>query len=100
MMQWYGMKGNGKGMSTGKCKIEDVMYLLKWKLPSRQDRGEESSIYIAGLPEDTTDLDLYKIFAVFGSIHINGVKTMRSEDGKTCKGIGFVNYIDAGSAQA
>merc|ERR1719160_638654 len=81
-----------------------MMYGLKYKLPGKgEGKGEsteDASIYIAGLPDDTTDLDLYKIFSSFGRIHTNGVKAMLSDDGKTCKGIGFVNYIDAESARA
>ncbi|CAE8622168.1 unnamed protein product, partial [Polarella glacialis] len=54
---------------------------------------------IAGLPIDTTDLDLYKIFAPFGALFPKGVRAMLHPDG-TCKGIGFVNFLDSACLEA
>lgn len=59
----------------------------------------ECQIYAKNLPADTTDLDLYKLFAPFGAVAPSGTKAMLNEDG-TCKGFGFVDYVDPISAQA
>lgn len=59
--------------------------------------NSENSLYIAGLPSDTNDYFLYRLFSPLGSIAPKGVHAMLNEDG-TCKGIAFVNYLDSASA--
>lgn len=59
--------------------------------------SSENSLYIAGLPSDTNDSHLYRLFSPLGSIAPKGVHVMLNEDG-TCKGIAFVNYLDSASA--
>jgi len=59
--------------------------------------NSENALYIAGLPSDTNDYYLYRLFSPLGSIAPKGVHTMLNEDG-TCKGIAFVNYLDSASA--
>jgi len=61
--------------------------------------NDENALYVANLPADTTDLDLYKIFAPFGAIAPKGVRAMLNED-TSCRGIGFVNFLDPMAAQA
>merc|ERR1719191_59310 len=69
-------------------------------LPGTQDfSNDENALFIAGLPADTTDLDLYKIFGSFGAIPPRGVRAMLGDDGM-CKGFGFVNYVEAGAMEA
>merc|ERR1712232_148642 len=58
----------------------------------------DGQVYVSNLPVDTTDVDLYKLFCGFGPIAPNGVKAMLNEDG-TCKGIGFVDFLDPAAAQ-
>jgi len=60
--------------------------------------NDEGAIYISGLPADTTDLDLYEIFAPFGPIPFKGVRAMMKEGGQ-CKGYGFVNFLTAEAAR-
>merc|ERR1712032_792936 len=55
--------------------------------------GAECQLYIANLPPDMTDLDLFRIFAPFGAIASSGVKAMCNEDG-SCKGSGFVDFFE------
>uniref|UniRef100_A0A7S1KW41 RRM domain-containing protein n=1 Tax=Alexandrium catenella TaxID=2925 RepID=A0A7S1KW41_ALECA len=62
-------------------------------------RPEDQCVYIRGLPSDTTDLDLYKLFAVFGAIPHRGVKAMKNQDG-TCTSVGFVDFTTPEAAQA
>merc|ERR1712192_79757 len=58
-----------------------------------------NALYVAGLPDDTTDVDLYHIFSGFGAIPPRGIRTMMNEYG-TCKGIAFVNYVHPESLQS
>mmetsp|Transcript_127668 Transcript_127668/g.361304 ORF Transcript_127668/g.361304 Transcript_127668/m.361304 type:complete len:269 (+) Transcript_127668:67-873(+) len=67
-------------------------------LPGSGRKPEENSLYITGLPYNTTNLDLYKIFAPFGAIPATGVKAALGPDG-TCSGVGFVDFNDPACAQ-
>lgn len=58
----------------------------------------DSALYVAGLPPDATDFHLYRLFSPLGAIAPKGVRAMTGEDG-TCKGIGFVNYLERQSAE-
>eukprot|EP00927_Polykrikos_kofoidii_P068670 TRINITY_DN639_c0_g2_i1.p1 TRINITY_DN639_c0_g2~~TRINITY_DN639_c0_g2_i1.p1 ORF type:complete len:246 (+),score=37.46 TRINITY_DN639_c0_g2_i1:83-820(+) len=62
--------------------------------------NDDSTIFVSGLPEDTTDFDLYKIFAPFGAIAPRGVTAMMEKDTQICKGVGFVNYLEAKASSA
>lgn len=57
----------------------------------------ENQVFIKNLPVDTTDLDLFKLFGPFGAVY--GTKAMTNPDG-SCKGFGFVDFLDPLSAQA
>mmetsp|Transcript_688 Transcript_688/g.1611 ORF Transcript_688/g.1611 Transcript_688/m.1611 type:complete len:303 (-) Transcript_688:159-1067(-) len=94
-------KSGKDGKGKGKCSIRDIVKgMVKGQaLPGTQEYSNDANaLYIAGLPADTTDLELYKIFAAFGSIPPMGVRAMCGDDGM-CKGFGFVNYIDPAAAQ-
>jgi len=67
-------------------------------LPGAGRKPDENCLYITGLPYNTTNLDLYKIFAAFGPIPTTGVKASLLPDG-TCSGVGFVDYNDPESAK-
>merc|ERR1711963_292238 len=60
--------------------------------------ASDNALYIAGLPADTTDYHLYRLFSPLGAIAPKGVRAMQNENG-TCKGIAFVNYLDRQSAE-
>lgn len=60
--------------------------------------NEEGTLYIAGLPPDTSDLHLYRLFAPFGPIAPKGVHAVLNPD-MSCRGIGFVNFLHGESAQ-
>jgi len=106
---WGGKNGNrsepysgGKGMKGG--GKDDSFYSLYGAVKKAGLLGggsvpNEQQIFVKNLPTDTTDLDLYKLFAPFGAIAASGAKAMTNPDG-TCKGIGFVDYTDASCAQA
>jgi len=62
--------------------------------------NDENTLFVGGLPHDTTDLDLYKIFSPFGAIAPKGIKAMLHLPTGNCKGYGFVNFMDASASQA
>jgi len=64
-----------------------------------KDCDDEATVVIGGLPYDTTDVDLYWIFAPFGPIPPSGVSVTRNANGQ-CNGDGFVVFLDAGAARA
>ena len=56
------------------------------------------TLFVANLPPNATTLDLHKIFSLFGAINTKGVKTAKTEDGYSCKGFGFVEFMDNSAA--
>merc|ERR1712110_1055780 len=62
------------------------------------NNNEQIALYINGLPGTCTDLHLYRLFAPFGPIAPKGVRAVTGPDG-SCKGFGFVNYLDINAAQ-
>lgn len=60
--------------------------------------NNESTLYVAGLTPDTRDIHLYQLFAPFGAISAKGVRAVANPDG-TCKGFGFVNFLEPESVQ-
>lgn len=100
------MKGFKGGMEKGKgkgkgCPIKTLHngLLEAQALPGCGEiDNDRNALYISGLPNDTEDIDLYRIFAPFGAIAPRGVRAMRHPDG-TCQGFGFVNYLESGSVQ-
>lgn len=62
--------------------------------------NDQNTLFIGGLPRDTTDLELYQIFAPFGAVAPKGILAMRGGGpGPNCKGYGFVNYMSAQAAE-
>eukprot|EP00928_Gymnodinium_smaydae_P073523 TRINITY_DN56710_c0_g1_i1.p1 TRINITY_DN56710_c0_g1~~TRINITY_DN56710_c0_g1_i1.p1 ORF type:complete len:297 (-),score=59.66 TRINITY_DN56710_c0_g1_i1:97-987(-) len=95
-----GAKGSKSGKGDAPASVEMV---LKGAgkggiLPTGQV-SEECQIYVKSLPADTTDLSLYQLFSAFGPIAPRGVKAMQNPDG-SCKGFGFVDYLDPACATA
>eukprot|EP00927_Polykrikos_kofoidii_P021774 TRINITY_DN2051_c0_g1_i1.p1 TRINITY_DN2051_c0_g1~~TRINITY_DN2051_c0_g1_i1.p1 ORF type:complete len:676 (-),score=126.69 TRINITY_DN2051_c0_g1_i1:121-2052(-) len=94
--------GSGSGVSAMQVTCTGKMIAQGFEdsgaLPGGSATSSDGgSVYVAGLPPVTEDSDLYRIFAPFGAIKVRGVKVLTNSDG-TCKGIGFVNYIDPESA--
>lgn len=96
-----GMCGKG-GKDNQKGSIWDLSKGLaeSGALPGCQAFSNEvNALFVGNLPPDTTDQALYQIFGGFGAIPAKGVRAMMHPDG-TCKGFGFVNFLDAAAAQA
>jgi len=67
-------------------------------LPGGKSHAQAWPCFIGGLPPDCTNHDLYEVFSNFGAIATKGVNAMKNPDG-TCKGVGFVNFLDEESAE-
>mmetsp|Transcript_79347 Transcript_79347/g.192273 ORF Transcript_79347/g.192273 Transcript_79347/m.192273 type:complete len:175 (-) Transcript_79347:114-638(-) len=91
---WGGQGGAMGGMKTMVQFIERSGLLPGGKFWS----NDHNTLYITGLPQDTTTEDLYRIFAPFGAIAPKGAIAMTNQDG-TCKGFGFVNYLEPGACE-
>lgn len=98
-------KGAGKGYGkAGSCNIKTLVEGLfsSGAMPGGGGKGtnEEGTLFCGGLPYDTTDTDLYKIFSPFGPIAPAGVKAMVDPTNSyACKGFGFINFLNSWSAQ-
>merc|ERR1712007_358874 len=69
------------------------------KLPANMESVPlENQLYVRGLPYNTTDLELHRIFGCFGAIPLRGIKTMLGADG-SCSGVAFVDFVDHLAAQ-
>jgi len=106
--QWHekgekGGKGMGKASYGGRTPMTVIVrgFEDSGGLPGgRTFTNDDGAVFVGGLSPDCTDLDLYRIFAPFGAIAPRGVKAMMEEDRLTCRGFGFVNFLDGESAQA
>merc|ERR1719262_1338546 len=90
-----GKGGCDKGGGKGKCSIRTLVKGLTdaGALPGGpRAENDANTLYVAGLPFDTTDTDLYKIFAPFGPI--KQATAMLDRDTGMCKGTGFVNMME------
>merc|ERR1719384_40582 len=85
----------GYALSTEPSTVDDLWKgLLRHKvLPGGTWCNDEKTVLISGLPSDTTDHDLLKIFSPFGAIAPGGVRVTPNEDG-TAKGNGMINFLD------
>lgn len=95
-----GRESGGKPAPTdGSCSIHTLLKGLSPATPGGGKVPDDNQVYITGLPVDTTDLDLYKMFAPFGAIQQRGVKAMRRPEDSSCSGVGFVDFSDHAVAQ-
>ncbi|KAJ8548024.1 hypothetical protein K7X08_021260 [Anisodus acutangulus] len=60
------------------------------------DESQSKSIYIRGLPTNTTKNELQTVVKLFGPVHSRGIQLKNYEDGFCC---GCVHFQDAISAQ-
>eukprot|EP00929_Paragymnodinium_shiwhaense_P044819 TRINITY_DN22986_c0_g1_i2.p1 TRINITY_DN22986_c0_g1~~TRINITY_DN22986_c0_g1_i2.p1 ORF type:complete len:233 (-),score=70.05 TRINITY_DN22986_c0_g1_i2:588-1286(-) len=98
-------KGKGKGGLVVDGQPKKAKNLIRSLTASHVLPGgkgwqnDANTLFVGGLPDDTTDLDLYTIFAPFGAIAPRGVSARLDEKMEKCTGIGFVNYLEAAATQ-
>lgn len=91
-------KGKGKGSISIKMLYKGLCESEVFPGGSKYS-NDENTLFVAGLPSDTQDVDLYKMFSPFGAIAPRGVRAMLHPDGN-CKGFGFVNFMDSTTSQS
>jgi len=100
----FGMAGLFKGgFGYGPKDVRNLVRSLitSSKLPGgRKWENDDNTLFVGGLPEDTTDLEMYHIFSPFGPIAVRGASARMDRETGRCSGIGFVNFLDATSSQA
>lgn len=96
-----GGKGSARGASQ--CDIRELVDGLTraGALPGgTRYENDDNALFVGGLPHNTTDLDLYKIFSPFGAIAPKGIRAMLGDGGPgTCNGIAFVNFLSADATE-
>lgn len=109
-LAYMSAKGFGKGKGFGKDGAmwmpgpKDAKGLVRdlcsgGQLPGgRKWENDENTIFVGGLPEDMSDLEMYVIFAPFGAIAPRGASARCDKETGKCIGIGFVNFLEAASA--
>jgi len=71
--------------------------LIKEGLPGGHFDHNTHALYVTNLPHDTTEGDLYIMFACFGAIPPRGVRVMPSQEGS--RRYGFVTFMDGANAE-
>jgi len=94
-----GKGGKGDGLQTGTFQTLYGAVKAAGLLGSEQAVPIENQLHVKNLPPDTTDAGLLQLFSVFGPLAPMKSLAMLNPDG-TCKGVGFVDFLDAASAQA
>jgi len=93
--------GNSGPVRVQGSGVDGIVSTFEAIGPLKATRGHEhhkGQLYVAGLPPDTGNVHLYRLFAPFGAIGPKGVHAMMTNEGK-CKGIAFVNFLEEESAQ-
>lgn len=93
------MRGGKGGQQAGPGSMADFKkgLLNENVLPGGKWANDDGALHIGGLPADTTEQDLYEIFATFGAIPSKGLRAMSNPDG-SCTGVAFVNFVDPSCA--
>jgi len=96
-----GFGGGGKGKGKDGVDMNAILKAFEESggLPGSVDKENQIALYISGLPPNCEDVHLYRLFSPFGPIAAKGVRAMMWPDG-SCKGFGFVNYLDVMAANA
>jgi len=92
-----GMGQGAQGMSAGGVSMDQICDALEASGALPADKSEEGTLFVGNLPPDCDDKHLYRMFAPFGPV--SAVRAMMQPGTNACKGIGFVNYSVAASAQ-
>lgn len=96
-----GKGGKGCGDSAALGTFQSLYGAVKGAglLGDGQHVPLECQLHVKNLPADTTDMDLMRLFSPFGALAPMKQLAMTNPDG-TCKGVGFIDFLDPASAQA
>ncbi|CAJ1388437.1 unnamed protein product [Effrenium voratum] len=98
----YGSYSGGYDGGKGGKGDKDIKGLVRSIIQAQAvpDRAsDESTIFVAGLPSDMTNLEMYQLFSAFGAIAPRGATALQDKETGKCTGIGFVNFLDVEAAQ-
>eukprot|EP00438_Fugacium_kawagutii_P023652 Skav206416 [mRNA] locus=scaffold292:313305:317145:+ [translate_table: standard] len=68
-------------------------------VPGGKWNNDDNTLFVGGLPPDTTSLEMYQIFSAFGPIAPRGATALVDKDTGKCTGIGFINYMSSEAAE-
>ena len=101
-----GIKGDSKRVFNANLKRRSLRYsmgtvthgLIRSVSMPKEDRfgdvnADDRELCVSGLLPDCNELDLYKVFAPFGALQINGISVMKLPNGD-CNGSAFVRFLD------
>lgn len=74
-----------------------VSALIKEGLPGCNFSRDKNALYVTNLPHDTTDADLYVVFASFGALPPKGVRIMPTQPG--ARAYAFINFMEQANAE-
>ncbi|CAE7861434.1 gnt1 [Symbiodinium microadriaticum] len=99
----YG-KGYGKQEPQAPQAPKEAKGLLRTLLsneaiPGGKWNNDDNTLFVGGLPEDMTNLEMYQIFAPFGPIAPRGATALLDKETGKCTGIGFVNFMEKDAAE-
>eukprot|EP00929_Paragymnodinium_shiwhaense_P041711 TRINITY_DN21656_c0_g1_i1.p1 TRINITY_DN21656_c0_g1~~TRINITY_DN21656_c0_g1_i1.p1 ORF type:complete len:267 (-),score=73.67 TRINITY_DN21656_c0_g1_i1:35-835(-) len=95
----YMAKGKGGGKPAAPGTFRELIQAAKGSGVLQSPKvPPECQVYCSNLPPDTTDLELFRLFAPFGPLAHTGCTAMMTPEG-TCKGIGFVDFQDPLTAE-
>ncbi|CAK8992959.1 unnamed protein product [Durusdinium trenchii] len=93
-------KGYGKGFGAPKEARGLVRAVVSAQVvPGGKWNNDDNTLFVGGLPPDTTNLEMYQIFSAFGPIAPRGATALLDKDTGKCTGIGFINYMNAEAAE-
>lgn len=93
-----GKGGKGKG-GFGIKQLLDGIFASGAMPGGVKYENDDKTLFVGGLPSDTSDIDLFLMFSPFGAIAPKGVTAMPNADRTGCKGFGFVNFLDRMAAE-
>merc|ERR1719464_925503 len=67
--------------------------------PGGEWQNDENTVFVSGLPSDSSHNDLLRMFSPFGAIAFGGCHCPLNPDG-TSKGLGIINFLDQNGAQS
>mmetsp|Transcript_52637 Transcript_52637/g.118059 ORF Transcript_52637/g.118059 Transcript_52637/m.118059 type:complete len:193 (-) Transcript_52637:82-660(-) len=94
-------KGYGKQEVTAPKEAKGLLRTLLQNeaIPGGKWNNDDNTLFVGGLPEDMTNLEMYQIFAPFGPIAPRGATALLDKESGKCTGIGFVNFMTPEAAE-